>query len=306
MACALGMIRKCATYLDSSLLKLLVECLTLSHVDYCSPVWSSTSQKNIQQLQVMQNKAARLVLHCDFKTPVQQLHASLSWQTVKERILVNTVSQLQRSQRWRSLRNKVNTVVRQAKNWHYRHCIEQLRGEAPRKWWECINRELGRSRDSGRVAVTDELSAESISQHFAKAWCQSESLHIFPLPSADVCPDLCSIGEVKVLLKTTNPVKSSGPDNVPNWVLKDCAEDLAPVVCHLFNTSYAEGTVPTVWKSANVVPVPKSAGASQEAMVPKTAGNSSDSAGDVFKATTVVAAVVITKDATRASMPNRR
>ncbi|KAI8502632.1 hypothetical protein Bbelb_193340 [Branchiostoma belcheri] len=52
--------------------------------------------KNVQLLQVMQNKAARLVLHCDFKTPVQQLHASLSWQTVKERILVNTVSQLQR------------------------------------------------------------------------------------------------------------------------------------------------------------------------------------------------------------------
>ncbi|KAI8518850.1 hypothetical protein Bbelb_021070 [Branchiostoma belcheri] len=43
-----------------------------------------------------------------------------------------------------------------------------------------------------------------------------------------------------------------------------------------------------------------------EAMVPKTAGNGSDSADDVFKATTVVAAVVITKDATRASMPNRR
>ncbi|KAI8494450.1 hypothetical protein Bbelb_276760 [Branchiostoma belcheri] len=38
-----------------------------------------------------------------------------------------------------------------------------------------------------------------------------------------------------------------------------------------------------------------------EAMVPKTAGNGSDSAGDVFKATTVVTAVVITKDATKAS-----
>ncbi|KAI8518802.1 hypothetical protein Bbelb_020590 [Branchiostoma belcheri] len=45
--------------------------------------------------------------------------------------------------------------------------------------------------------------------------------------------------------------------------------------------------------------------ADAEAMVPKTAGNSSDSAGDVFKATTVVAAVVITKDATRADYPGR-
>ncbi|KAI8479287.1 hypothetical protein Bbelb_429790 [Branchiostoma belcheri] len=40
-------------------------------------------------------------------------------------------------------------------------------------------------------------------------------------------------------------------------------------------------------------------------MVPKTAGNGSDSAGDVFKATTVVAAVVITKDATKADYPGR-
>ncbi|XP_035657398.1 uncharacterized protein LOC118403068 [Branchiostoma floridae] len=168
-----------------------------------------------------------------------------------------------KTQMWRSLRNKVNTAIRQAKNWHYRHCIQQLRGEAPRKWWESINRELGRSGSSGRVTITDELSAESISQYFAKAGCESESLYIFPLPFAGVCPDLCSIGEVKVLLKTTNPRKASGPDNVPNWVLKDCAEDLAPVVCHLFNTSYAKGTVPSVWKSANVVPVPKAAGASQ-------------------------------------------
>ncbi|XP_078603982.1 uncharacterized protein LOC144877809 [Branchiostoma floridae x Branchiostoma japonicum] len=168
-----------------------------------------------------------------------------------------------KSPEWKRLRNKVNTTVRQAKNWHYRNCVQQLRGEAPRKWWESINRELGRSRDNGRSAITDELSADRISQYFSEAWCQSQSLYIFPLPCAGKCPDLCSIGEVKVLLKAINPRKAHGPDNIPNWMLKECADDLATVVSHLFNTSYAEGTVPSIWKSANVVPVPKSAGASQ-------------------------------------------
>ncbi|XP_078687686.1 uncharacterized protein LOC144919908 [Branchiostoma floridae x Branchiostoma belcheri] len=41
------------------------------------------------------------------------------------------------------------------------------------------------------------------------------------------------------------------------------ADDLAPIVTHLFNASYEEGTVPIDWKSANVVPVPKFAGASK-------------------------------------------
>ncbi|KAI8481595.1 hypothetical protein Bbelb_406950 [Branchiostoma belcheri] len=57
--------------------------------------------------------------------------------------------------------------------------------------------------------------------------------------------------------------KASGPDEVPNWILSEFADDLAPIVTHLFNASYEEGTVPIDWKSANVVPVPKFAGASK-------------------------------------------
>ncbi|KAI8520411.1 hypothetical protein Bbelb_001650, partial [Branchiostoma belcheri] len=50
---------------------------------------------------------------------------------------------------------------------------------------------------------------------------------------------------------------------IENWILSEFADDLAPIVTHLFNASYEEGTVPIDWKSANVVPVPKFAGASK-------------------------------------------
>ena len=73
MARSLGVIRKNVTYLDRSLLKLLTESLTLTHLDYCTSVWSSTSKRNIMALQTMQNKAGRLILRCDRRTRVTQI-----------------------------------------------------------------------------------------------------------------------------------------------------------------------------------------------------------------------------------------
>ena len=40
-------------------------------------------------------------------------------------------------------------------------------------------------------------------------------------------------------------------------VLRDYANYLAPVVTHIFNTSISEQTVPSLWKLANIVPIPK-------------------------------------------------
>ncbi|KAI8494026.1 hypothetical protein Bbelb_283730 [Branchiostoma belcheri] len=172
-----------------------------------------------------------------------------------------------KSPKWKQLRNKVKTVIQQAKGWHYRNCIQQLKQENPRRWWSCINRELGRSQKSRLPASMDGTPpgqvAETISQHFSEAWCQGEPLYMFPLPLGEPGPELCSIGEVKSLLKSVKSRKSCGPDSLPNWILKEFADDLAPIVAHLFNASYEEGTVPLAWKSANVVPVPKCAGASR-------------------------------------------
>ena len=41
------------------------------------------------------------------------------------------------------------------------------------------------------------------------------------------------------------------------WFWRDYAIYLAPVVTHIFNTSIREQTVPSLWKLANIVPIPK-------------------------------------------------
>jgi len=46
-------------------------------------------------------------------------------------------------------------------------------------------------------------------------------------------------------------------DNMPNWMLRDFAPVLCEPLCAVFNASIREAKVPSVWKHANVLPIPK-------------------------------------------------
>ena len=72
----------------------------------------------------------------------------------------------------------------------------------------------------------------------------------------DTFSDPLSVSEVFVFLKKVRN-KSSGPDGLPPWVIRDCALVLCPAVTHLFNRSLQESSVPLCFKCANVIPIPK-------------------------------------------------
>jgi hypothetical protein len=94
---------------------------------------------------------------------------------------------------------------------------------------------------------------------------QSVSNDLKPL-DANLIPDACDASpdeyiidpfEVESKLSRINSHKSNGPDELPNWFLKEFSVFLAEPVCSIFNASIREGEVPSVWKLANVVPIPK-------------------------------------------------
>jgi hypothetical protein len=58
-------------------------------------------------------------------------------------------------------------------------------------------------------------------------------------------------------LEHINIRKAPGPDNLPNWLLRDFAFALCQPLCFIFNSSIREGIVPAVWKQANIIAVPK-------------------------------------------------
>ena len=50
--------------------------------------------------------------------------------------------------------------------------------------------------------------------------------------------------------------KAPGPDDLPNWILRDFCSQGACAPC-IYNASIREGIVPARWKEAYVIPAPK-------------------------------------------------
>ena len=66
------------------------------------------------------------------------------------------------------------------------------------------------------------------------------------------------VQDIRMALSNTDPRKGAGPDRLPPVLVKECADSLASPLAIIFNRSLAEGRFPTVWKTADVVPVHKS------------------------------------------------
>ena len=80
----------------------------------------------------------------------------------------------------------------------------------------------------------------------------------FPV-DPDQCPDdfLCHEDDVVELLSSLDNNKASGPDNISACMVKATAHSIAPSMTKLFNICIRNGTLPSMWKRTNVVPIPK-------------------------------------------------
>ena len=75
--------------------------------------------------------------------------------------------------------------------------------------------------------------------------------------SFDECKYSISVEDIFRKLERINIRKASGPDELPNWLLRDFAFALCDPLCCMFNTSITESVVPIIWKQANIIAVPK-------------------------------------------------
>ena len=91
MGAGIGAARKCAPFLPPLLLNQIVCSLVLCHLDYCTGVWSSASKGLINKLQIMQNKAARLVLGCSPRANVDEMHKQLKWLCVEKKLTASVL-----------------------------------------------------------------------------------------------------------------------------------------------------------------------------------------------------------------------
>ena len=66
-----------------------------------------------------------------------------------------------------------------------------------------------------------------------------------------------SVAGMSKTFKHVNPRKAAGPDGIPSRILRACADQLAGVFTDIFNHSLSQSVVPTCFKMATIVPVPK-------------------------------------------------
>uniref|UniRef100_A0A8L0DMU0 Reverse transcriptase domain-containing protein n=1 Tax=Oncorhynchus mykiss TaxID=8022 RepID=A0A8L0DMU0_ONCMY len=76
-------------------------------------------------------------------------------------------------------------------------------------------------------------------------------------PATNTCGLSFNAAEVSKTLKRVNPRRAAGPDGIPSRALRACADQLAGVFTDIFNQSLSQSAVPTCFKRATIVPVPK-------------------------------------------------
>jgi hypothetical protein len=60
---------------------------------------------------------------------------------------------------------------------------------------------------------------------------------------------------VRKLLQNLKPGKAPGPDSINPRILKELADEIAPILTTIFQSSIDTGLLPTDWKDANVTPI---------------------------------------------------
>ena len=167
-------------------------------------------------------------------------------------------------------RNVVNRERKSCKASFYKVKVEHMKDENPKLWWKEVKRLSGSQSNSGNVInhiYIEELEdcnnqelANIINQAFLEPleeYRLEQPLTKFPAPTDS--PKLHEVSELRImkLLATLNPSKACGPDEIPNWLLKEYAELLAFPVSKIINSSFKEQRLPKISKFADVSPLPK-------------------------------------------------
>ena len=82
----LGLLKHAKKCLPFSALTSLYNSIVKPHFRYCCSMWGCAGTTEINRLQKLQNRAARIVTNSSFDTPSNQLIETLGWKTINEAI----------------------------------------------------------------------------------------------------------------------------------------------------------------------------------------------------------------------------
>ncbi|KAK2166213.1 hypothetical protein NP493_1331g00010 [Ridgeia piscesae] len=110
-------------------------------------------------------------------------------------------------------------------------------------------------KKNGSLVCDSKEKAEILLDQFQSVFTRdggSAPPHLDP-PQHPIISDInINTAGVCKLLKAINPHKACGPDQIPNVILKNCADTLSPALRDIFQRSLDTAVLPSDWRTANV------------------------------------------------------
>ena len=147
--------------------------------------------------------------------------------------------------------------------------VQHLKSCNPKKWWDSVKLLSGKKNASNSVIriekdgvpVTGKDLAQLLNGYFSSINTDLPYLDLCSLPAyLPACHPLPtnSVEDTCSKMLSISTFRSHGPDTISNRIIKDYAYELAESVSRIFNISLSSGLVPSMWKDAIIIPVPKS------------------------------------------------
>ena len=166
--------------------------------------------------------------------------------------------------RYKQLRNKINSMVNQAKKDYFSNLVNESKGNSKKMWKEVnkiVNDEQGNNKippdmtadafNSYYVQIGKQIAQQSDSD--SSLWKNPNCLYTFKFRKI-------SVKDVYDQLVKLDSDSSLDILNMDCKLLKLGAEILAPSITSLFNSSVETGRIPNDWKYARVTPIYKGKG----------------------------------------------
>jgi len=171
---------------------------------------------------------------------------------------------------YKQVRARIKSDIKAAYNVHVTRIQNNVHAD-PKSFWSVIKKlrvnennssamTLNGSEVEGAKEITD-----AFANHFSSVYepCTLDSDDLCrraldaPVMDNVVYMTLTCVNEQEVLsaLKKLKPKRSVGPDGIPPFVFKACADIFVVPLLHIFNISIKNQYFPQVWKLAKVVPI---------------------------------------------------
>lgn len=171
--------------------------------------------------------------------------------------------------KFKSLRSETGRLIERAYDDFMARSAEDIKSN-PNKFWSFVKKKKGNSRIPGVMLDQSDDSTHSTPQHivdafasyFESVYVPSSGLCEYELPDAYVSASSIGVYQVseKDIIDAIKSLKNkmlSGPDSVPCFIIKDCANILVTPLQYIFNLIIKSSTFPEIWKVSRGCPIHK-------------------------------------------------